>query len=92
MMTKPILVERFEYLRNLGIIEMSEDGFVHIKPDYCGTGIAQGEDGRKGLGIVLESLPAKTRMIFVITDRSHLIQLSRALDILLKEETGIEFR
>jgi hypothetical protein len=79
-----------QFLMNVGVLELAEDGTYRVKADYANFGTAVNEKtGEKALMILLRSNTVKLEFLFVLEDKELMLKLKHAIDEALRVR-GVE--
>ena len=74
------------FLREIGVLDLAEDGTYRIKADYATFGTAVNEEtGGKALMILLKSNVTKLEFLFILEDKELMIKMKNEIENVLKE-------
>ena len=73
-----------QFLMDIGVLEIAEDGTYRVKADYATFGTATNEKtGEKALMILLRSNTVKLEFLFILEDKELLLNIKRAVEEIL---------
>jgi len=73
------------FLMDMGVLDITEDGAYRVKAEYASFGTAVNEStGEKALMILLKSNIVKMEFLFILEDKELMLKLKHEIENVLK--------